>query len=124
MRLTRGFIETGVAFSKGHCATELVWQSLFTVTLRAFVATHSGGILWAYQFNKHIMSTRAINRKFDFDSSEENEDEAARKDDLVELVLGPLGDQIDRGRLEILAAVKDVRDSVEIIAREIARRAK
>jgi len=70
------------------------------------------------------MSTRAINRKFDFDSSEENEDEAARKDDLVELVLGPLGDQIDRGRLEILAAVKDVRDSVEIIAREIARRAK
>jgi hypothetical protein len=70
------------------------------------------------------MSIREINRKFDFDSFDESENGIAKKDDLVELVLGPLGDQIDQGRLEILAAVKDVKDSVEIIAREIARRAK
>jgi hypothetical protein len=94
------------------------------VTLWDFIAIHSGRILRAYQFNKHIMSTREVNRKFDFDSFEESENEIAKKDDLVELVLGPLGDQIDQGRLEILAAIKDVRDSVEIIAREIARRAK
>lgn len=70
------------------------------------------------------MSTREVNRKFDFDSFDESENEIAKKDDLVELVLGPLGDQIDQGRFEILTAVKEVKDSVEIIAREIARRAK
>jgi hypothetical protein len=92
--------------------------------IRAFVIIVLGCILWAYQFNKHIMSTREVNRKFDFDSFDESENEVAKKDDLVELVLGPLGDQIDQGRLEILAAIKEVKDSVEIIAREIARRAK
>lgn len=70
------------------------------------------------------MSTREVNRKFDFDSFDKDENEIAKKDDLVELVLGPLGDQIDKGRLEILAAVNEIKDSVEIIAREIARRAK
>jgi len=70
------------------------------------------------------MPANETDRKFDFDSFEENENETAKKDDLIELVLGPLGDQIDQGRLEILAAVKEGKDSVEIIAREIARRAK
>ena len=45
------------------------------------------------------------------------------KDDLVELVLGPLSDQIDRARFEILSAIQKVNESADIIAREIARRA-
>jgi hypothetical protein len=70
------------------------------------------------------MSTPKTNGRFDFDSFDENEDEIARKDDLVELVLGPLGDQIDQTRLEIIATLKDLKESVEIMAREVARRAK
>ena len=70
------------------------------------------------------MSTRETNRKFEFDSFDEGENEIVKKDDLVELVLGPLGDQIDQARLEVIAAIKDIKESVEIIAREMKRRDK
>jgi len=70
------------------------------------------------------MSKRDEAREFDLNTSCENSSELVRQDDLVELVLGPLGDQIDGARLEILAAIRNVNDSTEIMAREMARHAK
>ena len=57
-------------------------------------------------------------------SSVERNKKPVKHDDLVELVLGPLADQMDRARLEILAAIQRVNESVEIVAREFARQAK
>jgi hypothetical protein len=70
------------------------------------------------------MSKHVETREFDLNASGENSNELVRQDDLVELVLGPLGDQIDGVRLEILAAIRKVNDSTEIMAREMARHAK
>jgi hypothetical protein len=70
------------------------------------------------------MSKHDEAREFDLNASGENSNELVRQDDLVELVLGPLGDQIDGARLEILAAIRKVNESTEIIAREMARQAK
>lgn len=69
------------------------------------------------------MSKRDESREFNLNVSDEN-NEVVRQDDLVELVLGPLGDQIDGARLEILAAIRKLNDSTEIMAREMARHAK
>lgn len=69
------------------------------------------------------MSKHDEAREFDLNVSDEN-NEVVRQDDLVELVLGPLGDQIDGARLEILAAIRKVNESTEIMAREMARHAK
>lgn len=44
------------------------------------------------------------------------------QNDLIELVLEPLADQIDRARLETISAIQKVGESAEIIAREVARR--
>jgi DNA-binding transcriptional ArsR family regulator len=41
--------------------------------------------------------------------------------DLAELVLEPLASQVDQVRLQILDKLQDINDSIEIIAREIAR---
>lgn len=44
-----------------------------------------------------------------------------RQADLTELVLGPLSDQIEKMKWDILTAIQKVSESAEIIAREIAR---
>lgn len=45
----------------------------------------------------------------------------ARQSDLVEVVLGPLSAQLDQARLEILGKIRDIEQSVAIIARQIRR---
>ncbi len=70
------------------------------------------------------MLINEADRKFECESVEEIDNESVRRDDLVELVLGPLGDQIDQARPEITSAVKEVKESMEIVAREVARQVK
>lgn len=47
-----------------------------------------------------------------------------RHADLTELVLGPLSDQMEKMKWDILSAIQKVSESTEIIAREIARQVK
>lgn len=53
--------------------------------------------------------------------SVQNHKKPLTQDDLTELVLGPLADQIDRVRQEVLAAIQKINDSTEVIAHELAR---
>jgi hypothetical protein len=42
--------------------------------------------------------------------------------DLIDLILEPLASQVDRARLEIVGKLQSIDDSIEIIAREAARK--
>lgn len=53
--------------------------------------------------------------------AEKDDNRPVMRSDLVELVLGPISDQIDRARLEILARIREVSDSVDIIGRQKRR---
>ena len=44
-----------------------------------------------------------------------------RKKDLSELVLGPLSDQIDQARIQILQRISEINDSANILARQKRR---
>jgi hypothetical protein len=50
-----------------------------------------------------------------------NNQKRTRHSELVELVLTPLANQVDRTRLEILRRIQEINDSVEIIARQTRR---
>lgn len=51
----------------------------------------------------------------------ENDNRPACPTDLIELILDPLSAQVDRARLEILARIKEVNDSMDAIAGQIRR---
>ena len=44
-----------------------------------------------------------------------------RKEDISELVLGPLSDQIDHARIQILERIGEVNDSTDILGRQKKR---
>lgn len=44
-----------------------------------------------------------------------------RKEDISDLVLGPLSDQIDHARIQILERIGEVNDSTDILARQRKR---
>jgi hypothetical protein len=50
--------------------------------------------------------------------------EPVRKRDLIELVLEPLASQVDQARLQLLEKLKNLDDSIEMIAREVSRTAR
>lgn len=71
----------------------------------------------AYKFKRTIMHTHTKTGEIKKGTNQK----VVIKDDLVELVLGPLSDQIDRARSEILSAIQKVNESADIIAREVKR---
>lgn len=52
---------------------------------------------------------------------EKNNKRFVRQTDLVKLFLDPLSAQIDRARLELLAKIQEVSDTLDIIARQTRR---
>lgn len=52
-----------------------------------------------------------------------NRDQELKQPDLIELILEPLASQVDQSRLQILEQLEKINDSIDMIAREMGRKA-
>lgn len=59
-------------------------------------------------------------RKMESSTSESDQSPLSRRD-LVEIILEPLANQIDRARLEVVNKLQELNDSIEIVARQMRR---